>query len=65
MTRDAFLEGFTERLRNVLQKHSRAIGSRQAAYGTKMAEDNLDAAVDELARYLCDAFDMRAAPAIR
>ena len=70
--RSAFLEGFTERLRNVLAKHAMEIAARadQALPGhfgetaQKFAQSHLlqserltDGSIDELARYLCDAFD--------
>lgn len=73
--RSAFLEGFTERLQNVLQKHEREreafsnLVATRASIASSRADDSYSsialsraermttAAIDELARYLCDAFD--------
>lgn len=57
MTRDDFVTGFAERTRNVLQKHEREMRARTSPCGEALfvANANLDATIDELARFAWDA----------
>jgi hypothetical protein len=67
MTRDAFLDGFTERLRNVLQKHERELAAKGVVTNSRVssiwqAETNLNAAIDELGRFVLDLVNSAPVP---
>ncbi len=61
MSQNIFLDGFTQRLRNVLQKHEREIEARATPLpgltpAIVAANTNLDAAIDEFGRFMLDQF---------